>query len=81
MDNEIIEDRVLRQRYRFTREADILTVSLEVDPGDASQITSIRSRRSVGGCSAATWSSLSAGGLIGRSPAKNWWWLPVLARG
>jgi quercetin dioxygenase-like cupin family protein len=33
MDNEFIEDRVLRQRYRFTREADILIVDVEVDSG------------------------------------------------
>jgi quercetin dioxygenase-like cupin family protein len=34
MDNNgVIEDRVLRQRYRFTREGDVLTVDLEVDPG------------------------------------------------
>jgi quercetin dioxygenase-like cupin family protein len=33
MDDEIIEDRVLRQRYRFTRQADILIVNLEADPG------------------------------------------------
>lgn len=33
MDNGIVEDRVLRQRYRFTREGDVLTVDLEVDPG------------------------------------------------
>jgi quercetin dioxygenase-like cupin family protein len=33
METGMVEDRVLRQRYRFTRQADILTVDLEVDPG------------------------------------------------
>jgi quercetin dioxygenase-like cupin family protein len=33
METGMVEDRVLRQRYRFARQADILTVNLEVDPG------------------------------------------------
>jgi quercetin dioxygenase-like cupin family protein len=31
--NGVVEDRVLRQRYRFTRQGDVLTVDLEVEPG------------------------------------------------